>query len=119
MHLDEKKYVIYTNPGDIIGDGSKKVLQGLGMPFEDEPQEKGNLIVEFKIAMPKRGELTPEQVKALTAALPGEVNVRPKDTNYEMLEDFDRENVNSNEEGGKKEDDFEEEQEGGIGCQAQ
>lgn len=60
------------------------------MPFLDVPEEKGNLIIEFKVVMPKRGELTPEQLKALSFALPGETNPRPKDTNYEMLEDYDR-----------------------------
>ena len=57
--------------------------------------------------MPKRGELTPQQLKALITSLPGIVNERPKDTNYEMLQDFDRQNLNSNEEGGKKEEDIE------------
>ena len=45
VHLDNKKYIVYTRPGDIVGDGSKKVIQGLGMPFVDEPEEKGNLII--------------------------------------------------------------------------
>jgi hypothetical protein len=35
--------------------------------------------------MPKRGELNPEQIKALAAILPGKINERPTDTNYEML----------------------------------
>ena len=90
IHLDGQKYQVYTRAGDIVGDGHKKVLEGLGMPFLDIPQEKGNLILEFKVVMPKRGELTPEHLKALSFALPGEINPRPNDTNYEMLEDFDR-----------------------------
>ena len=47
------------------------------------------------------------QFKALSTTLPGKINERPKDTNYEMLEDFDKELVNSNEEGGKKEEEEE------------
>ena len=45
--------------------------------------------------------------------------MRPSDSNYEMLEDFDKEHLNSSEEGGKKKDDEEEEGEEGIGCQPQ
>lgn len=88
------------------------------MPFFDQPESRGNLVVQFKVVMPKRGELTPEQLKALSKALPGKINARPKDANYELLQDFDREGVNTNEEGGQKEEDEAEEEEG-IGCQAQ
>ena len=69
--------------------------------------------------MPKRGQLSADQLKVLTSALPGKINERPKDNGYEMLEDFDRQNVNSNEEGGKKEEDVGEEEEGGISCNPQ
>lgn len=41
---------------------------------------------------------------ALIALLPGKVNKRPGD-NYEMFEDLDVENLNTNEEGGKKPED--------------
>jgi hypothetical protein len=58
-------------------------------------------------------------LQALSSGLPGVTHARPKDTNYEMLEDFDREHLNSNEEGGQKEEDEEAEQEGGIPCQPQ
>jgi DnaJ family protein A protein 2 len=81
-HLDGHEYTFYTHPGDIVGDGHKKVIKGLGMPFFDEPESRGNLIVEFKVVMPKRGELTAEQLKALSGALPGKINERPKGTNY-------------------------------------
>lgn len=47
--------------------------------------------------MPKRGELTPKQLEVLTKTLPGQLNARPGDSNYEMLEDFDREHLNSSE----------------------
>lgn len=60
------------------------------MPFYKDEEQKGNLIIEFKVTMPKRGELTPQQLAVLTQVLPGVVNARPKDINYEMLEDFDK-----------------------------
>lgn len=76
--------------GEVIGDHDKKIVRGLGMPFYKDEEQKGNLIIEFKVTMPKRGELTPQQLAVLTQVLPGVVNARPKDINYEMLEDFDK-----------------------------
>jgi hypothetical protein len=60
------------------------------MPFFKDSMSHGNLIIEFKVDMPKRGELTKEQLEALALILPGKVNPRPADNNYEMLEDFDK-----------------------------
>lgn len=56
----------------------------------------------------------------LTTVLPGKVNERPQG-DWHMLDDFDREGVNTSEEGGKKnvEEEDEEEGAGGMGCQAQ
>lgn len=65
------------------------------MPFFKDPMSSGNLIIEFKIDMPKRGDLSAEQLTSLASLLPGKVNERPKDNNYDMLEDFDKENVNT------------------------
>lgn len=107
--LDGSEVVVSTAKGEIIGDHDKKMLRGLGMPFFKDPMSHGNLVIEFKVKMPKRDELTKEQISLLISILPGKINERPKDNNYEMLEDFDRENVNSNEEGGKKKDEDEEE----------
>lgn len=118
-HLDGTIYNIYTARGEIIGDKDKKVVRGLGMPFFKDNMSNGNLIIEFKIEMPKRGQLSKEQLEALAAILPGKVNERPKDNNYEMLEDFDKENVNTSEEGGKKNIEEEEEEESAGGCHAQ
>jgi hypothetical protein len=35
--------------------------------------------------MPKRGELSKDQIEALITLLPGKLNERPKDNNYNML----------------------------------
>jgi len=118
-HLDGSSFNIYTSKGEILGDKEKKVVRGLGMPFFKDPMSSGNLIIEFKIAMPKRGELSAEQLKELAALLPGKVNERPKDNDYEMLEDFDKENVNTSEEGGHKNIEEEEAEAEAGGCRAQ
>lgn len=67
------------------------------MPFFRDNMSHGNLIIEFEIQMPKRGELSKDQIEALITLLPGKLNERPKDNNYNMLQDFDREGVNTNE----------------------
>lgn len=52
------------------------------MPFFKNQKERGNLIIEFKVTMPKRGDLTPKQLEALTQVLPGKINARPLDHHY-------------------------------------
>lgn len=90
------------------------------MPFFKDSMSNGNLIIEFEIEMPKRGQLTKEQLDALATILPGKVNERPKDNNYEMLQDFDKENVNTSEQGGKKNiEEGEEEEQSAGGCRTQ
>lgn len=57
----------------------------------------GNLIIEFKVVMPKRGDLSKEQIEALSTLLPGKINKRPANNDYVMLEDFDLEDMNQKE----------------------
>lgn len=54
-HLDGSTYNIYTGRGEVVGDKQKKVVRGLGMPFFKDSMSCGNLIIDFKIEMPKRG----------------------------------------------------------------
>jgi DnaJ-class molecular chaperone len=39
----------------MIGDKDRKIIRGLGMPFHKDSMSFGNLIIDFKIEMPKRG----------------------------------------------------------------
>ncbi len=84
-HLDGTEYTIYTGKGEVIADQMKKVVRGLGMPFHKDAMSHGNLIVEFHVVMPKRGDLTKEQIEAIATVLPGKVNKRPAG-DYEMFE---------------------------------
>ena len=120
-HLDGQSYTIYTGRGEVMADKSRKVVRGLGMPFLKSHSDHGNLIIDFKIAMPKRGDISKEQLEVLATILPGKVNERPKGNDYQMLEDFDKEGLNTSEEGGHKnmEDEEEEAEAGGMGCQSQ
>ena len=81
-HLDGNEHNIYTGKGEVIGDGDKKVVRGLGMPFFKDSMSHGNLVIDFNVVMPKRGTLTKEQLEELAKILPGKVNERPKDDKY-------------------------------------
>jgi DnaJ family protein A protein 2 len=84
-HLDGREYIVYTQAGEVVGDHDKKIIKGLGMPFYKNDELRGNLVVEFKVTMPKRGDLTAQQLQVLSQVLPGQANTRPSDSNYEML----------------------------------
>jgi DnaJ family protein A protein 2 len=77
--LDGSKRTVYTGPGEVMGDHDKRILRGLGLPFFGDEELKGHILVEFKVEMPKRGQLSPQQLQALIATLPGKVNPRPND----------------------------------------
>jgi hypothetical protein len=61
------------------------VVRGLGMPFYKDPMSHGNLIIEFTVQMPKRGDISKENLEKLATLLPGKVNPRPKDDSYDMM----------------------------------
>ena len=76
-HLDGEEYTIITEKGEVIGDQQKKIIKGLGMPFHKDPMTTGNLVIEFRVIMPKRDEISKEKLEALASLLPGKINDRP------------------------------------------
>jgi len=74
------------------------------MPFYKDSLSHGNLIIEFHVLMPKRGALNADQLKQLAELLPGKVNPRPANDKYEMMEDFRKDETNTSEMGGHKND---------------
>lgn len=70
-HLDGKKYKVSTLPGEVISHEETKCIKGKGMPFFKDAMGQGNLYVKFKVQMPKRGELTKEQMEQIKTTLPG------------------------------------------------
>ena len=57
-HLDGTEYTIYTGKGEVIADEMKKVVRGLGLPFHKDPMSHGNLVIDFHVVMPKRGDIS-------------------------------------------------------------
>lgn len=77
-HLDGRKIMIQSKPGEIIQPDSGttemlpsvKIIPGEGMPSLGNPFVKGNLYVLFRVKFPKKGELSTEQLNALRSILP-------------------------------------------------
>ena len=63
-HLDGKKILIYTKPGEIIEPLKMKTVKELGMPFFNSPYKYGNLYLDFEIIFPDK--LTENESKKIT-----------------------------------------------------
>ena len=69
-HLDGRRILIYTQPGEIIQPQTLKTVEELGMPFFNSPFRFGNLYIDFQIAFPDK--LTDEQSQKITEILNNE-----------------------------------------------
>ena len=105
-HLDGRRILIYTEPGEIIQPEKLKTVTELGMPFFNSPYRFGNLYIDFQIAFPDK--LTDEQSKKISEILKNErinhVGSVPKDIEKYTMEDYNASETNSSYKGGKKED---------------
>ena len=69
-HLDGRKLVVKTAPGEIIRPGDVKTIDDEGMPMHKNPFVKGKLFIHFKVEFPKTGQINPDGAAALVKALP-------------------------------------------------
>ena len=72
-HMDGRKLLISTDPGEPISAGEAKMVEGEGMPMHGNPFVKGNLIIKFEVEFPK--SIDPKVAKKLVDLLPGENHV--------------------------------------------
>lgn len=70
-HLDGKKHVIATSPGEVINHGELKTVKGLGMPFYKDAMSHGHLYIEFLITYPKKNSITPVNLEKIAKILGG------------------------------------------------
>ncbi len=56
-HLDGRVLKVVTMPGEVIENGSTKMIRNQGMPFFKDEMGSGNLFVRFKVEFPKKGQL--------------------------------------------------------------
>ena len=119
-HLDGRRILIQTKPGEIIQPEKLKTVTELGMPFFNSPYRFGNLYLDFQIIFPDK--LSDEQSSKISKILENDrlniVDKLPKDIEKYTLEDYNASETNSSYKGGKKEDwkgedDDEDDEEGG------
>ncbi|KAF5196559.1 Chaperone protein dnaj protein [Thalictrum thalictroides] len=67
-HLDGRRLVIKSQPGEVIKPDQYKAIDDEGMPMYQRPFMRGKLYIHFTVDFPK--SLAPEQCKALEAVLP-------------------------------------------------
>jgi len=67
-HLDGRKILVKTGPGDILRPLDSREIRNEGMPVYSRPYEHGNLYIKFKVKFPTR--LTDQQVSMLRTYLP-------------------------------------------------
>ena len=72
-HLDGRKILIKTKPGEIIKPGILKTVSDCGMPFYESPVRFGNLYLDFNILFPK--SLSEQQRNDLKALFPMAYNI--------------------------------------------
>lgn len=53
-HLDKRKIVIKSKPGEVTKPGELKTVKELGMPFFETPYKYGNLFINFEFVFPKQ-----------------------------------------------------------------
>jgi len=89
-HLDGRYLAISTNPGEILTSESVKMVEGEGMPHEENPFLKGNLVIKFSIEWPKDGCLNDNDIAQLKQVLPAsQPESIPDDAEEYTLQKFD------------------------------
>ena len=124
-HLDGRKVLIKSKPGEIIKPGVMKTVKDCGMPFFDHPTNFGNLYIKFNIKFPK--SLQENQKKALQQLFP-KIVMQIKDIDsikekYNMT-DYKESETNTFATGGNRPEENEEENDGprpggGVRCENQ
>lgn len=112
-HLDGRKLLVKSNPGEITKENDIKVIAEEGMPRYRNPFQKGFLFVHFTINWPKSGSIKEEHLKAITSAFPPASKIKKMPEEYEVvsLEEYDE---NKHESTPSYEEHHEEERQGGC-----
>ncbi|MCQ2818946.1 MAG: DnaJ domain-containing protein [archaeon] len=114
-HLDGRKFIVYTKPGEIIKPKQLKTIQELGMPFFGSPLRTGNLYLDFQIVFPEK--FSEEESKKLNQIFHNErlhgKKPSPKKVEQYYLQDFNENQENTNHRGGNMDDNEDEDGEPG------
>ena len=100
-HIDGTSFRVVTTQGEVIKPGDKKIIPGKGMPFYQTPYRYGNLVLEFKIDIPKT--ITKSQLAILRKNLKVTSSERPLFIEEPLLmKKFSNSTANPNPHGGKE-----------------
>lgn len=113
-HLDGRKLVVKSKPGQMIKPGDIKCIVGEGMPLEGQRGKFGDLIVEFNVTFPDR--LQDGDVADLLKILPAPAKPAIDLTNAEVHH-VDRAPLDEVRKEMDKEDDDDDDAQGGGGVQ--
>ena len=115
-HLDGRKILIKSSPGEIISPTTIKKVSECGMPFYDNPVRFGNLNIKFNVMFPK--SLNNEQKVALEKLFPpqkSKIDISKIAEKY-TLEEYSEKEAKNNEKGGLGLDEEDEESSGRGGA---
>lgn len=102
-HLDGKKHIIATAPGEVLNHEELKTVKGLGLPFYKDAMSHGHLYVEFLITYPKKGSIAAGNVEKIAKILGGKTIKTEgyrNTKNNKILEEFHDSDLNSSPHGG-------------------
>lgn len=105
-HLDGRKLVIRSQPGEVIVPGSIKAVKNEGMPIHRNPFEKGNLYIKFDVEFPEKQFATDQQLADLEKLLPARpppptVDLQDENVSEVDLHDYDVNQDRANGAGGR------------------
>lgn len=116
QHLDGRKLVVKSTPGQMIKPGDIKCVVGEGMPVKGKPGKFGDLIIEFNIVFPDRlqqGDVE-QLLKVLPAPVRPDVDLSEAEVHYVSRAPLEEVRKQMNKEDDDDEDDG---QHGGGGVQ--
>jgi len=93
-HLDGRKILVKTEPGDVIKPGDAREIRNEGMPVFTRSYEHGNLYIKFKVKFPTK--LEAKQIAGLKTSLPNALPVPAKEEGMEevVLSEVNPHNLN-------------------------
>lgn len=122
-HLDGRKILVKTAPGDIIKSDAAREIKNEGMPVFSRPYEHGNLYIKFNVVFPKK--LTNQQMTTLLDTLPDKLPIPTKEAEMEeaVMQDVNPRDLNQDDQHrghhNAYESSDEEGQGGGVQCTQQ
>ncbi|EOA20722.1 hypothetical protein CARUB_v10001042mg [Capsella rubella] len=91
-HLDSRKLLIKSNPGEVVKPDSYKAINDEGMVIYQRPFMKGKLYIHFTVVFPE--SLSPDQTKAIEAVLPKPTKAAMSDMDIDDCEETTLHDVN-------------------------